>query len=52
VSRPTCCTPPTTCYNTTGGLKRGGAYVGHVDLILQFDGEKLFGWQGGSPICS
>ncbi|MCM8624564.1 carbohydrate porin [Accumulibacter sp.] len=35
-------------YNTTGGLKRGGAYVSHADLILQFDGEKLFGWKGGS----
>jgi carbohydrate-selective porin OprB len=34
--------------NTTGGLQRGGAYMGHVDLILQFDGEKLFGWKGGS----
>jgi porin len=31
-------------------LKRGGAYMGHVDLILQFDGEKLFGWQGGSAV--
>ncbi len=35
-------------YNTTGGLQRGGAYVGHLDLILQFDGEKLFGWKGSS----
>jgi porin len=34
--------------DTTGGLKRGGAYMGHFDLILQFDGEKLVGWQGGS----
>lgn len=34
--------------NTTGGLKRGGAYMGHADLILQFDGDKLFGWKGGS----
>ena len=22
--------------------------MGHVDLVLQFDGEKLFGWKGGS----
>jgi hypothetical protein len=22
--------------------------MGHLDLILQFDGEKLFGWRGGS----
>ncbi|SBT03082.1 Carbohydrate-selective porin OprB [Candidatus Accumulibacter aalborgensis] len=35
-------------YNTTGGLQRGGAYVGHADIIVQFDGEKLFGWKGGS----
>lgn len=35
-------------YNTTGGVKRGGTYVGHADIILQFDGEKLFGWKGGS----
>ena len=34
--------------NNTGGLKRGGGYMGHVDLILQVDGEKLLGWQGGS----
>jgi porin len=34
--------------DTTGGLKRGGAYMGHLDLILQFDGEKLVGWRGGS----
>jgi hypothetical protein len=34
--------------DTTGGLKRGGAYMGHFDLILQFDGEKLVGWRGGS----
>ncbi|MEF8704070.1 MAG: carbohydrate porin [Candidatus Accumulibacter sp. UW26] len=34
--------------NNTGGLQRGSAYMGHVDLILQLDGEKLFGWTGGS----
>jgi porin len=34
--------------NNSGGSKRGGGYMGHVDLILQFDGEKLLGWQGGS----
>lgn len=31
-----------------GGAQRGGAYMGHVDLILQLDGEKLVGWKGGS----
>lgn len=35
-------------HNASGGLKSGGTYVGHVDLILQLDGEKLIGWQGGS----
>ena len=35
-------------YNTTGGLPRGGAYVGHADINVPFDGEKLFGWKGGS----
>ncbi|MEF8770877.1 hypothetical protein [Candidatus Accumulibacter contiguus] len=35
-------------HNSSGGLKSGGTYVGHVDLILQLDGEKLIGWQGGS----
>jgi hypothetical protein len=39
---------PTTCATTPAACKRGGAYMGHVDLVLQFDGEKLFGWQGGS----
>jgi len=34
--------------NNTGGSQRGGAYVGHADLILQLDGEKLVGWKGGS----
>ena len=33
-----------------GGAKRGGAYMGHVDLILQLDGEKLVGWKGGSAL--
>ncbi|WP_313953469.1 carbohydrate porin [Accumulibacter sp.] len=34
--------------NNSGGLKHGGAWMGHADLILQLDGEKLLGWQGGS----
>ena len=34
--------------NTTGGLQRGGAYMGNVNLAVQFDGEKLIGWEGGS----
>ena len=34
--------------NNTGGLQRGGAVMGHVDLVLKFGGEKLFGWKGGS----
>jgi hypothetical protein len=41
-------TPPTTCATIAVACKRGGGYMGHVDLILQFDGEKLLGWQGGS----
>ncbi|HPU81453.1 MAG TPA: carbohydrate porin, partial [Accumulibacter sp.] len=36
--------------NNSGGLKHGGAYMGHVDLVLQFDAEKLFGWRGGSAV--
>ena len=35
-------------HNYTGGLKTGGTYVGHVDLIVQVDGQKLIGWEGGS----
>jgi porin len=35
-------------HNYTGGLKTGGTYVGHVDLIVQIDGQKLIGWEGGS----
>ena len=34
-------------HNYSGGLKSGGTYVGHVDHILQQDGEKRFGWQDG-----
>ncbi|EXI87491.1 MAG: Outer membrane protein D1 [Candidatus Accumulibacter regalis] len=33
--------------NNSGGLKRGGGYMGHVDLIVHLDGERLLGWQGG-----
>ncbi|MER2543221.1 MAG: carbohydrate porin, partial [Candidatus Accumulibacter phosphatis] len=35
-------------HNSSGGLKTGGAYMGHIDLIMQFDGQKLLGWEGGS----
>lgn len=35
-------------YNRSGGLKKGSADMGHADLVFQFDGEKLFGWRGGS----
>ncbi|MBL8398387.1 MAG: carbohydrate porin [Candidatus Accumulibacter sp.] len=34
--------------NFSGGQQRGSAYVGHLDLIAQLDGEKLLGWSGGS----
>ncbi|MCB1940668.1 MAG: carbohydrate porin [Candidatus Accumulibacter sp.] len=34
--------------NTTGGLQRGGAYMGHLDLAVQLDGQKLLGWQGAT----
>ncbi|HPT50497.1 MAG TPA: carbohydrate porin [Accumulibacter sp.] len=34
--------------DTAGGQRRGGAYVGHADVILRFDGRKLIGWEGGS----
>ena len=34
--------------NHRGGLQRGGAYVGNLNLAVQLDGEKLIGWQGGS----
>ncbi|MDS4015407.1 MAG: carbohydrate porin [Candidatus Accumulibacter sp.] len=34
--------------NTRGGLRRGSAYLGHVDLVLRLDGEKLVGWPGGA----
>ncbi|WP_300453499.1 carbohydrate porin [Accumulibacter sp.] len=34
--------------NNRGGITHGGAYMGHVDLILQVNGDKLFGWRGGS----
>ncbi|EXI80584.1 MAG: Outer membrane protein D1 [Candidatus Accumulibacter appositus] len=34
--------------NNSGGFKLGGGTMGHVDLIVLLDGEKLLGWQGGS----
>ena len=34
--------------NNGGGLQSGGAAMGHLDLIVQLDGRKLVGWQGGS----
>jgi porin len=34
--------------NHSGGLQRGGAYMGNLNLAVQLDGEKLIGWQGGS----
>lgn len=34
--------------NTSGGLRRGSAYLGHVDLVLRLDAEKLVGWPGGA----
>ena len=38
--------------NNRGGLQRGGAYMGNLNLALQLDGEKLIGWQGGSAYLS
>ncbi len=35
-------------HNYRGGQQRGSAFGGHTDLIVQFDGEKSFGWRGGS----
>ena len=35
-------------HNYRGGYQRGSAFGGHTDLIVQFDGEKSIGWQGGS----
>ncbi len=35
-------------HNYRGGFQRGSAFGGHSDLIVQFDGEKSIGWQGGS----
>lgn len=34
--------------NVSGGVKRGGVYEGLVKVGLDFDGEKLLGWKGGS----
>lgn len=34
-------------YNTTGGLKTGGAYDGLTTLTLGLDTQKAFGWPGG-----
>lgn len=34
--------------NNSGGLKRGGGYMGNINLAIALDGEKLLGWRGGS----
>lgn len=34
--------------NVSGGVKRGAIYEGLVKVGLDFDGEKLLGWKGGS----
>ncbi|HRD86870.1 MAG TPA: carbohydrate porin [Accumulibacter sp.] len=34
--------------NNSGGLKRGGGYMGNINLAIGLDGEKLLGWRGGS----
>jgi porin len=34
--------------NNSGGLRRGGGYMGHINLAIGLDGEKILGWRGGS----
>ncbi len=34
--------------NLTGGLRRGGTYLGNLNIQLALDGRRLVGWQGGS----
>lgn len=34
--------------NTTGGVRRGEAYVGNLRLQLTVDGERLLGWRGAT----
>ncbi len=34
--------------NNSGGLRRGGGYMGNINLAIGLDGEKLLGWRGGS----
>ena len=34
--------------NDSGGLRRGGGYMGNINLAIGLDGEKLLGWRGGS----
>ncbi|EXI67281.1 MAG: Outer membrane protein D1 [Candidatus Accumulibacter adjunctus] len=34
--------------NNSGGIKRGGGYMGNLNLAIELDGEKLIGWRGGS----
>ena len=34
--------------NVAGGIKRGTAVLGNLDLKLTLDAEKLLGWRGGS----
>ncbi len=35
-------------FNTTGGVKRGSAYLGNMDMSVSVDTEKLGLWKGGT----
>jgi porin len=37
-----------TYYNTTGGLKTGGGFMGMANITIGFDTEKARWWKGGS----
>lgn len=34
--------------NVTGGIERGVAYLGNLDMVLEIDMDKLVGWTGAS----
>jgi porin len=37
--------------NTSGGLKRGSAWLGHTEARLTLDLDKLFGWNGATAFA-
>lgn len=38
--------------NLRGGLRRGGAYLDNLDVVLEVDAERAFGWSGVTLLAS